>query len=86
MVSLAAARVQFVEIGRVSGIELNKEERKDAKKGDEVAIKIERDLNGPAITYGRQFDLTNQLYSKVYLDCLAIRKLFQLIRLPSLPC
>jgi translation initiation factor 5B len=49
-------------IGNVTSIENNGKEIQTAKKGASVAVKIVNDSN-PQITYGRQFDSTNELCS-----------------------
>lgn len=51
-----------LHIGKVTSIEANGNEQDTARKGSSVAIKIVNDSN-PNITYGRQFDSTNMLYS-----------------------
>lgn len=53
-----------LDIGKVTSIENNHKEVAFAKKGLSVSIKITNESN-PTITYGRQFDHTNSLYSKV---------------------
>ena len=53
-----------LDVGRVISIENNHRETNVAKKGTSVAIKISNESN-PTITYGRQFDHTNTLYSKI---------------------
>ena len=52
-------------IGRITSIQFNHNEIKEAKKGDEVCLKIEADAGQQKVMYGRQFDHTNQLYSKM---------------------
>ena len=52
-------------IGRITGLQKNHEDVKEAKKGDEVAVKIEMDKGGPNIIVGRQFDQTHQLVSRL---------------------
>ena len=54
----------FVDLGKVVSIENNHKEVQLAKKGMNVAIKITNESN-PTITYGRQFDHTSALYSKI---------------------
>ncbi|ETW09615.1 translation initiation factor aIF-2 [Aphanomyces invadans] len=50
----------LVSIGRVASIERDNKTVETAKKGSNVAVKIESDSN---VTYGRQFDHTHKLYS-----------------------
>ena len=49
-------------MGKVISIEQNGKEQQTARKGVSVAVKIVNESN-PTITYGRQFDSTNMLYS-----------------------
>jgi translation initiation factor IF-2 len=51
-------------VGRVTRIENNHKEVTSAKKSVSVSIRITNESN-PTITYGRQFDHTNNLYSKI---------------------
>jgi translation initiation factor 5B len=51
-----------LHIGKVTSIESNGTEQETARKGSSVAIKIVNESN-PTLTYGRQFDSTNMLYS-----------------------
>jgi translation initiation factor 5B len=51
-----------LHIGKVESIESNGREQQTAKKGASVAVKIVNESN-PTITYGRQFDASNMLYS-----------------------
>ena len=51
-----------LHVGTVTSIESNGREQETAKKGTSVAIKIVNESN-PTITYGRQFDASNSLYS-----------------------
>ena len=52
-------------IGRISGLQKNHEDVKEARKGDEVAVKIEMEKGGQNIIVGRHFDQTHQLVSKL---------------------
>jgi translation initiation factor aIF-2/yIF-2 len=54
-----------LEIGRVAGIEKDKKPVEKARKGDVVCVKIEQNTGQNHIAYGRHFDATNRLYSKV---------------------
>lgn len=51
-----------LHIGKVTSIESNGREQQTVRKGASVAIKILNESN-PNLTYGRQFDATNNLYS-----------------------
>ena len=53
-----------LDVGKVTSIESNGKEQQTAKKGSSVAVKIYNESN-PTITYGRQFDATHSLYSKL---------------------
>ena len=53
-----------LDVGKVTRIENNHKEVTTAKKGTSVAVQITNDGN-PTITYGRQFDASNSLYSKL---------------------
>jgi len=54
---------KFMIIGRVESIEKNHEEVKEAKKGDEVAVKINQEELGQHVMYGRHFDHNDRIYS-----------------------
>jgi translation initiation factor 5B len=53
-----------LDVGKVTRIENNHKEVSSAKKGSSVSIQITNESN-PTLTYGRQFDHTNSLYSKL---------------------
>lgn len=55
----------FMEIGRVASIERDKKPVQMAKKGQQVCVKIEQATSQQHIAYGRHFDHTNQLFSKI---------------------
>jgi translation initiation factor 5B len=57
----------FLDIGKVIGIENNRKEVTKAAKGSSVSVKISNEAN-PTMTYGRQFDHTGVLYSKISRD------------------
>jgi len=63
----------FVEIGRVIGIEANHEEKKEAKKDDEVCLKIQLDKS-KAVYYGRHFDWKDQIVSKLTRESIDLLK------------
>mmetsp|Transcript_31976 Transcript_31976/g.74714 ORF Transcript_31976/g.74714 Transcript_31976/m.74714 type:complete len:1120 (-) Transcript_31976:18-3377(-) len=56
-----------LHIGKVESIESNGREQETARKGSSVAVKIVNESN-PTITYGRQFDASNMLYSTLTRD------------------
>lgn len=51
-------------IGKVDSIESNGRQQDVARKGESIAVKIVNESN-PTITYGRQFDASNMLYSQI---------------------
>jgi len=59
---LCVPALSGLHVGKVISIEMNGKEQETAKKGASVAVKIVNEEN-PTITYGRQFDSTNSLYS-----------------------
>ena len=59
---LCVPALSGLHVGKVTSIEHNGKEQETAKKGTSVAVKIVNEGN-PTITYGRQFDATNMLYS-----------------------
>ena len=65
---------KVVKIGRVSSIESNNREVQGAKMGDEVCVKIEQSVDQAHIAFGRHFDATNQLYSRMTRKAIDILK------------
>lgn len=59
---LCAPSLGGLHIGHITSIEQNGKEQQTARKGASVAVKIVNESN-PTLTYGRQFDATNSLYS-----------------------
>eukprot|EP01036_Dinobryon_divergens_P021994 gene21994-30226_t len=53
-----------LDVGRITRIENNHKEATSAKKGTQVSVRIVNESN-PTLTYGRQFDHTHTLYSKI---------------------
>ena len=67
----------FLFIGNVIGIENNRKEIQQAKKGSSVAIKISNPSN-PNITYGRQFDHNGAVYSRISRESIdALKEFFK---------
>ena len=66
---------QFTDIGVVSSIEVNHKTVDMARKGEEVCIKVESVGSEAPRLYGRHFDHTDLLVSKVshtaheYMQC-----------------
>jgi len=68
---------QMLEIGVVGSIEKDNKPQPEAKKGDDVAIKIEHPpSSGQILMYGRQFDHEDLLYSKITRESLNALKIF----------
>jgi translation initiation factor 5B len=61
---LTIPSIGFLDVGKVTSIENKHKEVNVAKKGASVAVKIVNESN-PTMTYGRQFDHTSSLYSKI---------------------
>lgn len=57
--------LQFVDVGIVTSIELNHKQIEFARKGQEVCIKIEPIPGEAPKMFGRHFDETDMLISKV---------------------
>jgi len=67
-------RKEELIVGTVVSIEKEKKEKKEVYKGDQVAIKIETEGN---LTFGRQFDEKDELYSHITKKSLnALKKWF----------
>lgn len=65
-----------MEIGTITSIEHNHKIKQEAKKGDEVAIKIES-TSADSKTFGRQFDETNELVSRISRESInALKELY----------
>lgn len=60
--------LQFVDIGIVTSIEINHKPVEVAKKGQEVCVKIEPIPGESPKMYGRHFEATDILVSKVKLE------------------
>lgn len=67
--------LQFVEIGIVTSIEINHKPVEVAKKGQEVCVKIEPIPGESPKMYGRHFEATDILVSKVKAICIFWRGL-----------
>lgn len=61
--------LQFVDIGIVTSIEINHKPVEVAKKGQEVCVKIEPIPGESPKMYGRHFEATDILVSKVKAIC-----------------
>lgn len=59
------AASQFVDIGVVTSIEMNHKSVDTAKKGQEVCVKIEPIPGESPKMYGRHFEATDAIVSKV---------------------
>ena len=69
---------QFLDIGHVASLELNNKPVDTARKGQEVCVKIEPISGDSPKMFGRHFDHTDLLYSKVGIWCLLYRAHFYL--------
>jgi len=58
--------VQFIEVGRVSSMQVNHKPVEKALKGQDVCIKIDSVPGEAPRMYGRHFDHTDLLVSKVF--------------------
>merc|ERR1711988_727498 len=54
-----------MKVGRVEGIESNHVSMEKLKKGMEAAVNINTNSTNPNLTYGRQFDANDTLYSEI---------------------
>ena len=57
--------LQFLDVGVITGIEANHKQLTEARKGMEVCVKIESPPGEAPKMYGRHFDHTDLLISKV---------------------
>jgi translation initiation factor 5B len=56
----------IISVGIVESIEMNNEQVQEANVGDEVCVKIAKLMNNPVtVMYGRHFDDSSELFSKV---------------------
>jgi hypothetical protein len=60
---------QFLDIGIITGIENNNKPVENARRGQEVCVKIENPGEGAPKMYGRHFFETDMLLSKVKFKC-----------------
>ncbi|SOV21580.1 translation initiation factor IF-2, putative [Plasmodium sp. DRC-Itaito] len=60
-----------IKIGNVVSVQSNKKNFDKARKGDEVCIKI---CGEPHVTYGKHFDSTQKIYSKITRESIDILK------------
>ena len=56
---------QFIQVGILTSIQVNNKEVETARKGDEVCVKIEPTPGEAPKMFGRHFDETDVLMSKV---------------------
>merc|ERR1712187_897833 len=64
----------FLEIGRVAGIEINNTSVQKARKGQKVSVKLDQNTSQRHISYGRQFDYKNNLFSKISRESIDVLK------------
>eukprot|EP01118_Nematostelium_gracile_P009969 TRINITY_DN3386_c0_g1_i2.p1 TRINITY_DN3386_c0_g1~~TRINITY_DN3386_c0_g1_i2.p1 ORF type:complete len:744 (-),score=239.43 TRINITY_DN3386_c0_g1_i2:20-2251(-) len=66
---------EFIYLGRVTSIEMNHKAQQIAKKGDSVAVKMElEDVGAPSKVYGRHFDHTDELVSRISRQTIDVLK------------
>jgi translation initiation factor 5B len=63
-----------IVIGKVASIEHDHKNVDRAKKGDDIAVKIEQTANGQDYYYGRHFDHTDHLVSKLTRESIDLLK------------
>jgi len=74
---LCIPHLGFLDVGVVQSIEVNHKEVQTVRKGQECAVRIVNHGN-PSMTYGRQFDHTHPLFSKVSRQSIdALKKYFR---------
>jgi len=56
---------QWIDLGKITSIEENHKAQTSAGRGKRVAIKIESDINEEKKAFGRHFDHTHELWSRV---------------------
>mmetsp|Transcript_553 Transcript_553/g.735 ORF Transcript_553/g.735 Transcript_553/m.735 type:complete len:1277 (-) Transcript_553:100-3930(-) len=64
----------ILDIGNVTSIEFEHKEVKEAKKGEQVCIKIEQQRGNQIILLGRHFDLNHELKSKLTRESIKLLK------------
>jgi len=65
----------FLMVGRITGMQKNHVDVTEARKGDEVAMKIEQPKEAQQIIFGRHFDASSQLVSKLSRESIDLLKL-----------
>lgn len=68
--------MKFLDVGVLTGIEANHKPLTEARKGMEVCVKIESPSGEAPKMYGRHFDHTDLLVSKVRLPSCLISFIF----------
>jgi translation initiation factor 5B len=82
---------EFIEIGKVHGIEKEHNQLEEANAGEEVAIEIVQSDDKQQYLYGRQFNHLDKLFSKItresidsmkqhFADVLKQREIFSLVK------
>jgi len=61
-------------IGKITRIEFNNEEKDEALKSEEVAVRIEQSQYDSKLTFGRQFGVNNKLVSKLTRESINLLK------------
>mmetsp|Transcript_14002 Transcript_14002/g.27530 ORF Transcript_14002/g.27530 Transcript_14002/m.27530 type:complete len:868 (-) Transcript_14002:256-2859(-) len=67
-------KLPHLDIGQVTSIEFEHKERNEAKKGEQVCIKIDQMRGNQIIQLGRHFDVSHKLYSKLTRESIKLLK------------
>lgn len=64
----------FLFIGKITGIQKNHQDFQEAKKGEEFACKFEQSKSDQQVVFGRQFDASCQLVSRITRESIDLLK------------
>mmetsp|Transcript_6939 Transcript_6939/g.12773 ORF Transcript_6939/g.12773 Transcript_6939/m.12773 type:complete len:1248 (-) Transcript_6939:129-3872(-) len=67
-------KLPHVDVGHVTSIEFEHKERDEAKKGEQVCIKIEQNRGNQIVMLGRHFGMDQDLVSKLSRDSIRLLK------------
>lgn len=65
---------QFLFVGRITGIQKNHTDFTEAKKGEEFCVKIEQSKSDQQVIFGRHFDASSQLVSRLTRESIDLLK------------
>lgn len=65
---------QMLRIGKITSIQINGSDVKEARKGDEVCLKIEQGNGEQKIMYARHFDDKNLVMSRISRESIDMLK------------